>query len=70
MLPSLSNHVQHCCGISHLAYLTIIDIQSICSTSPCERLSRSPWWDVTPTTTIGTPLPWDSRPLGNPVFRH
>jgi len=24
----------------------------------------------TPTTNIGTPSPWDSRPLGNPVFRH
>ena len=41
-----------------------------CSTLPCEWFSHSPWWGVTPTTTIGTPLPWDSRPLGNPVFRY
>src|SRR5664279_3777404 len=33
------------------------DVLDTCATLPCERLSRSPWWGVTPTTTIGTPSP-------------
>ena len=40
------------------------------STSPCEQCYCSPWWSVTSTTTIGIPSPWDSRPVGDPVFRH
>src|SRR3954447_14301573 len=55
---------------SHHANLVAPHIPVTCSPSPCERLSRSPWWDATPTTTTGTPLPWGSRPVGNPVFRH
>jgi len=31
--------------------------QVTCSTLPCGRLSRPPWWVVTPTTNIGTPSP-------------
>ena len=37
---------------------------------PLEWLSHPPWWVVTPTTTMGTPFPWRSPSLGNPVFRH
>ncbi len=41
-----------------------------CAPSPCGRPSRPPWWIVTSTTTMGTPFPWRSPSLGNPVFRH
>jgi len=57
-------------GYSHLAYRVAVVHPTTCRASPCERLSRSPWCDVTRTTTITTPSPWDSRPVGNPVFRH
>src|SRR5664279_1128590 len=39
----------------HYAYLPFRIVVDTCATLPCERLSRSPWWGVTPTTTIGTP---------------
>ena len=29
-----------------------------CAPWPCRRLSRPPWWVVTPTTTTGTLSPW------------
>src|SRR4051812_14547057 len=45
------------------------DIRLTCPPSPCVRLSRTPWWGVTPTTTMGTPSPWGSPPLGDPAFR-
>ena len=35
-----------------------------CAPSPCGRLSRPPWCGVTRTTTMGTPSPWGSRPVG------
>jgi len=57
-------------GYSHLAYRVATVHPTTCRASPCERLSRSPWCDVTRTTTITTPSPWGSRPVGNPVFRH
>ena len=56
-------------GYSHLAYRVAVVHPTTCRASPCERLSRSPWCGVTRTTTITTPSPWDSRPVGNPVFR-
>jgi hypothetical protein len=40
-----------------------------CAASPCGRLSRSPWRVVTSATTTGTPSPWGSRPVGDPVVR-
>jgi len=40
-----------------------------CHPFPCERLSRSPWSGVTPTSTMVAASPWDSRPVGDPVFR-
>ena len=46
------------------------NINITCPPSPCQRLSRCPWWVVTPTTTMRTPSPWDSRPLGDLAFRH
>src|SRR4029453_2867095 len=49
------NDSQYRFGSSHLAFLTIPAYRVTCPTSPCERLSRPPWWGVTPTTTIGTP---------------
>ena len=67
-------------GSSHLAYRMAVVHPTTCRASPCERLSRSPWWGdstaffitplFSPTTTITTPSPWDSRPVGHPVFRH
>src|SRR3954451_9997977 len=36
---------------------------------PAARLSRPPWQVVTPATTTGTPSPWGSRPVGDPVVR-
>ncbi len=44
-------------GSLHYAYLASLDIVDTCATWPCKRLSRSPWWGVTPTTTTGTPSP-------------
>jgi hypothetical protein len=44
-------------GYLHYAYLPFRIVLDTCATLPCERLSRSPWWGVTPTTTIGTPSP-------------
>ena len=41
-----------------------------CAPSPLGWLSHPPWWIVTSTTTMGTPFPWRSPSLGNPVFRH
>ncbi len=38
------------------------------SPSPCDWLSQSPWWDVTPTTTTRPPSPWLSRAVGDPTF--
>ena len=43
--------------------------RSTCAPSPCGRLSRPPWRAATPATTTGTPSPWGSRPLGDPVVR-
>ena len=42
-------------GDSHHAYRVAVDHPTTCRASPCERLSRSPWCDVTRTTTITTP---------------
>src|SRR5262249_44444237 len=50
-----SNDSPCCCGAPHLAYLTAPGHLATCATSPCTRLSRVPWWDVTLTSTIGTP---------------
>ena len=50
-----SNHDQSCFGVPHRAYLTASGHAATCATSPCARLSRAPWWGVTPTSTIGTP---------------
>jgi hypothetical protein len=44
-------------GLLHYAYLASLDVAITCAPSPCDRLSRSPWWDVAPTTTMGTPSP-------------
>ena len=45
-------------------------MSTTCAPSPCGRPSRPPRWIVTSTTTMGTPFPWRSPSLGNPVFRH
>jgi hypothetical protein len=50
-----SYHDQSCYGVPHLAYLTGSGHATTCATSPCARLSRAPWWGVTPTSTISTP---------------
>jgi hypothetical protein len=42
---------------------------SSCHPSPYNWLSQSSWQVVTPATTMVTLLPWDSRPVGNPMFR-
>src|SRR5215813_1841976 len=41
-----------------------------CHPWPYDWFSQSSWQVVTPATTTVTPLPWGSRPVGNPVFRH
>jgi hypothetical protein len=41
---NIPNDVQYRFGYSHLAYLTVPVHQVACSTSPCGRLSRPPWW--------------------------
>jgi len=38
--------------------------------SPCSRLSRAPWSDITPTSTMQAPSPYRSRGVGDPTFRH
>ena len=50
-----SNESLCCYGVPHLAYLPGSGHATTCATSPCARLSRAPWWGVTPTSTIGTP---------------
>src|SRR5262249_15326485 len=45
------------CGLPHLAYRIALRTPTTCPPSPCGRLSRPPWWGVTPTTTMGTPWP-------------
>jgi hypothetical protein len=41
----------------HYAYLSIVLIEDTWVPSPCKRLSRFPWWGVTPTTTTNPPSP-------------
>ena len=48
-------------GVSHVAYLYGYCPLTTCPASPCVRLSRT-------RTTIGTPSPWGSRPLGDLDF--
>ena len=66
----LSNDGQFGFGAPHLAYLTAPGHPVTWATSPWARLSRAPWWNVTPTRTLGPPSPWDSPPIGDPMFRH
>jgi hypothetical protein len=42
---------------------------SSCRPLPCDRLSRSPWWGVTPTTPMAAVSPCRSRGVGDPVVR-
>jgi len=51
------NDGQDCFGGLHFAYLTVLFIPITCRPSPCVRLSRTPWWGVTPTTTMAAPSP-------------
>jgi hypothetical protein len=61
--------VQHRFGARHDACLPSLDCWITCAPAPCDRRSRSPWWDATPTTTMGTPSPAGSRPVGDPAVR-
>jgi len=53
-----SGDIQRRCGLLHYAYLASLDIAITCAPSPCGRLSRPPWWDVTPTTTPLSDFPF------------
>src|SRR5664280_3797520 len=44
-------------GALHYAYLPVLRYPVTYAPLPCGRLSRPPWWVVTPTTTTGTPSP-------------
>src|ERR1700722_5276784 len=56
-------------GFLHCASLVALRCSSPVPLRPVDRLSRSPDWTVvTPPTTTGTPSPWPSRALGDPMF--
>ena len=61
---SITEDIEDRFGALHYAYLAALRCPVTCAPSPCGRLSRPPWWVVAPTTTMGTPSPWGSRPEG------
>ena len=61
---SITENIQDRFGVLHYAYLAALRCSATCAPSPCGRLSRPPRWVVAPTTTMGTPSPWGSRPEG------
>ena len=61
---SITENIQDRFGALHYAYLAALRCPATCAPSPCGRLSRPPRWVVAPTTTMGTPSPWGSRPEG------
>src|SRR6266404_6192121 len=57
-LTAFVDDLQQGFGCLHYAYLAfLLLIVGTCATWPCKRLSRSPWWGATPTTTTGNPSP-------------
>src|SRR6266853_593366 len=66
---TFTKDIQYRFGALHYAYLSVVRYPVTCAPLPCRRLSRPPWWVVTPTTTTGTPSPWGSRPVGDPRVR-
>jgi hypothetical protein len=55
--PAFTEDIQHCFGVLHYAYLPALKYPITWPPWPCRRLSRPPWWGVTPTTTAGPPSP-------------
>jgi hypothetical protein len=46
----ITNDLQHGCGVSHLASLTVVSIVSTWVPSPVETVPRPPWQGVAPAT--------------------
>src|SRR5205823_788644 len=57
-------------GVSHLAYLIVpSDPVHLCPFASARSTCGPCGWLSHPQTTMGTPSPWGSRPVGDPAFR-
>jgi hypothetical protein len=68
--PKAASDIQRHSGSPHLAYRMATAYRPPVPLHPVDDLLVLAFRDVTLTITMGTPFPWRSPSVGNPVFRH
>jgi hypothetical protein len=57
LFSAFSDDTQDCCGVLQFRIPRFTEYLGPCAPLPCTPLSGAPWWDVIPTTHMGTLLP-------------